>query len=271
MNVKLAAYTDEIFDDPDKAGELLVSKGIINVCLRRAWCRDISTMPDNALSILNDILIKRNLQPVLLHTDIGCVEPLKLLSEETKITRAFQICKFLKCKALRVGLGIAAKDAKEQPDIVQKWLSIISALSISYDVALLFEPELNSYYSHPASIAVVLNKHRRINLLFDPAMLVLRSKTNPFVKFWSLLKSRVSFIDIHDFKSRDSARPAGVGDAQLDAIVSDALASDFKGWFCIEPGLGKRYGDATTKDKTFLRALEAFESLVKRMQLPKVL
>ncbi|MCK9557560.1 MAG: sugar phosphate isomerase/epimerase [Candidatus Cloacimonetes bacterium] len=269
MSIKLAAYTDEVFDDPDKAGELLISKKITSVCIRRAWCRDVSSMPDNAIGILGGILSKYKLQPILLHTDIGCVEPEKLASEEAKLIKAFQICKFLKCKAIRVGFG--NKSTSDASEHVQKWASTVSSLSISYDMLPLFEPENNSYYDQAAAIAIFLNKFRRLSLLFDPALLVLRSKTNPFVKFWSLLKSRVGFIDIHDFKSRDSAKPAGLGDAQLDIIVADAIASNFSGWFCLEPGLGRRYGDAMTKDKTFLRAFDAYESLLQRVQLPKIL
>jgi hypothetical protein len=269
MSIKLAAYLDEIHDDPDKAGEVLVSKKITGVCLRRAWCRDISSMPDNAIGILGGILSKHNLTPVLLHTDIGCVDPEKLAAEEPKIVRAMQICKFLKCRSIRVGFGISTtKNVIEQ---VQSWSSAVSRLSISYDMMVLFEPDNNSYYNQPAAVAIFLNKHKRINLLFDPAMLVMQSKINPFVKFWSLLKSRVDSIDIHDFKSRVSAKPAGIGDAQLDIIVADAISSNFTGWFCLEPGLGRRYGDATTKEKTFECAFDAFESLLKRVQLPKIL
>ena len=269
MNIKLAAYTDEIYDDPDKSGELLVSKGITGVCLRRAWCRNIYDMPDNAIGILGGILAKHNLLPILLHTDIGCVDPEKLAAEEPKLVRAMQICKFLKCKAVRIGFGTL--NVNYNKEHVQRWLTTASSLSVSYDMTLLCEPESNSTYYDAAAIAILLNKHRRISLLFDPALLVMRSKINPFVKYWSLLKSRTSFIDIHDFKSRDSAKPAGLGDAQLDIIVADALASKFAGWFCLEPGLGRRYGDATTKEKTFLHALDAWESLLQRIQLPKIL
>ena len=269
MNVKLAVYTDEIFDDPDKAGELLASKKITGVCLRRGWCRDIYNMPDNAISILDGILHKHNLTPVLLHTEIGCINPNQLAAEEPKLVRAMQICKYLKCKAVRIGVGTMSD--KDDNELIQKWLSTASGLSISYDIQLLFEPETNSSYNQAAAIAILLNKFRRLNLLFDPALLVMRAKTNPFVKFWSLLKSRITFIDVHDFKTGDATKPAGFGDAQLDVIVADALASNFSGWFCLEPGLGRRYGDATTKDKTFLRAFDAFEALLQRIQLPKIL
>lgn len=267
MSVKLAVYTDEVFDDPDKACELLATKKVDGVCLRRGWCRDIYNMPDNAISILGGILNKHALAPILLHTEIGCISPSQLAAEEPKLVRAMQIRKYLKCKATRIGIGtISAKDDNE---LIQRWLPTASGLSISYDVQLLFEPETNSYYNQAAAIAILLNKSRRLNLLFDPALLVMRAKTNPFVKFWSLLKSRITFVDIHDFKTGDSAKPAGFGDAQLDVLVADALASNFSGWFCLEPGLGRRYGDATTKDQTFLRAFDAFETLLQRISYQK--
>ena len=226
-------------------------------------------MPDNAISILGSTLAKYNLLPVLLHTDIGCVDPEKLPAEEPKLVRAMQICKYLKCKAIRVGLGTLKVNYDKE--YVQRWITAISSLSISYDMIPLFEPESNSVYYNAAAIAILLNKCKRMNLLFDPAMLVMRSKINPFVKFWSLLKSRISFIDIHDFKSGDSAKPAGLGDAQLDIIVADALSSKFAGWFCLEPGLGRHYNGATTKDQTFLCAFNAYQALLQRIQLPKIL
>jgi len=269
MNIRLAAYLDEIDDDPDKAGQLLTSKHIQGVCIRRAWCRDISSMPDNAIGILSTILTKHQLIPVLLHTEIGCVSPEKLIDEEPKLIRAMQICKFLKCKSLRIGFGQSTtSNAIEQ---INRWLTTSSSLSISYDLSLILEPTFDCYHNQPASIAILFNKFKRINLLYDPALLIARSKINPFIKFWSLLKSRVSFIDIHDFKTGNSAKPAGYGDAQLDILIADAIACNFSGWFCLEPNLGRRYGNFTTKKDTFLYAFDAFEALLQRIQLPKIL
>jgi hypothetical protein len=270
MNIKLAAYIDEVCDDPDKSCELLVSKNINNICLRRAWCRNIYNMPDNAIGILNDILLKHKMTPILLHTDIGCVEPDKLITEESKLVRAMHICKYLKCRSLRVGLGLSS-NKENASECVLQWVTTISALSISYDLSILLEPDINCYYRQAAPIAILLNKFKRLRLLYDPALLVMQAKTDNFVKFWSLLKSKVSFIDIHDFKTGNSAKPAGYGDAQLDLLVADALSYNFPGWFCLEPGLGSRYGDIITKEKTFLCAFDAFESLLQRIQLPKIL
>jgi sugar phosphate isomerase/epimerase len=269
-SIKLAAYLDEASDDPAKSGEILMSKNISGVCLRRAWCRDINGMPDSALGTLSSILSQYKLSPVLLHTDIGCVLPEKLTEETPRLTRALQICKFLKCKSLRIGIGLASSST-EASEMVYRWLNTVTTLSISYDVSLLFEPDYTSYINTAGGIAVFLNKRRRFNLLYDPAVLVMRVKINPFVEFWSLLKSRINFIDVHDHKSGDSARPAGYGDAQLDLTIADAIASKFSGWFCLEPGLGRRYGDITNKEKTFLYSLDAFHSLLQRIQLPKIL
>ena len=276
MNIRLAAYLDEIHDDPDKAGELLTSKSISNVVLRRAWCRDIYSMPDNAIGILDSILTKRGLTPVLLHTDIGCVKPENLVTEEPKLVRAMQICSYLKCRAIRIGIGLIPADHintvyPNHIELIHKWLSYASMLSLSYDRSLLLELDYSCYYNQPASVTVLLNKFKRLGLIYDPALLVTRPRVDPFVKFWSLLKSKVGFIDIHDFKTGDSAKPAGFGDAQLDVLIADALVCKFAGWFCLEPNLGRRYGSATTKEETFLCALNAFEALMQRIQLPRIL
>jgi hypothetical protein len=269
MNIKLAAYLDEAGDDPAKSCEVLVSKNISGVCLRRAWCRDISSMPDNALGILDSTLSQHKLISVLMCTEIGCVPLEKLAEEEVRLTRAMQVCKYLKCKSIRIGLGLPSTSGTNYH--FERWIATAMAFSVSYDISLLFEPDYDSHVSQPAAVAIFLNKHRRFSLLYDPAVLIMRTRIDPFVKFWSLLKSRVSFIDIHDYKIGDAAKPAGYGNGQLDLTVSDAIASKFSGWFCLEPGLGKRYGDISGKEKTFLHAYDSFESLLQRTQLPKIL
>ena len=120
-------------------------------------------------------------------------------------------------------------------------------------------------------MALLLSRFKRIKLVYDPAQLVAQRKLDPFVKYWSLLKSSVAYIDVHDYQSGGSAKVAGYGDAQLDLTISDALATNFNGWYCIEPGLGKRHGTAQSKEDVFLRALTAFRELLTRTSMQKVL
>lgn len=272
--MKLAVYLDEAHDDPDKSGAIFSSNNINHVCLRRAWCRHISDMPDNAIAILESVLKKHNLIPIMLHTDIGCVKPYDLSKEKQRLVRALQICKYLNCKSIR--LGLCAQPSAKQHTLTENtmaWAATISQLSIDYNLLPIIETDQNSigFCDDPAAIMLFLNKFRRFSLLYDPGLLVSRIKCNPYIKFWSLLKPRIGFFDIHDVKNKDSSKPAGMGDAQLDITMSDALSCKFNGWFCLEPGLGARHGSATTKEKTFLCALDAFKSLLQRIQLPKIL
>ena len=238
-NLKFAVYLDEIDDDPSKACEVLSHNDVTSVCLRRAWTRDISAIPDEACSRLLDLLQSNGLDVVLLATSIGSVPPETLSQCEQQLDRALAVCNYFKCKAIRVFIG-KPSDPKKASKLLDAWLDLVSAKSLSANVAPSFELSLSLPVIEPAGLASLLNKHKRWSVIYDPAVLIMQRKMDPFTRYWSLLKQKVSHFDIHDFLIGKSPRPPGHGDAKLDLTLADAIGSGYRGWYCLEPGMGRR-------------------------------
>jgi hypothetical protein len=119
-----------------------------------------------------------------------------------------------------------------------------------------------AHHTQPAQVATLLSRFRRWRLLYDPVQLIIRQNQDPFLRYWTLLKSFTAAIDIRDFKIGYGFKPAGFGDAKISQTIQDVLKSDYKGWCFLEPSLGRRFGSATSKAETFKMALEALGVLM---------
>jgi sugar phosphate isomerase/epimerase len=264
--LKIAAYLDEPDDDPAHAGQVLVDLNINHVCLRRAWRRNIDSMPDQACELLKSTLDDHKLQPLILLSSVGDVEHDRLLSTQNIdfLTRCLDICTFFGCKGLCVGLGKSPATGNWIDKITQ-WMKVVDDKALESNIQPLFEVSHQSAINEPAIIVQLMVKHKRWRLIYDPANLVMLRMVNPYLKYWSLLKNMVSYFDIHDHKTGDSARPPGHGDCGLDLTINDTLVSGYKGWYCMEPGLGRRYGDKLSRRETFEYAFQTFHQLVSRV------
>lgn len=261
---KLAVYLDEIDDDPAKAAKVAVEMGITKVCLRTAWSREVAQLGDDACAILSNILATNNLSTVLLYSSAGEVAPSEFGSCTDQLNRAIAICHYFKCKSLRVGYGKSAKVDK-LINYVDNWCSQVTDRCLASDILPLLEITPDSPIQEPAAISTLLNRHKRIRLIYDPAMLVATRKIEPFTRYWSLLKHKVAFFDIHDYRSGEAPKPPGHGDGQLDLTLSDAILSKFSGWYTLEPGLGRRHGSRMTTQSTFAYAMTTLEAILKRI------
>ena len=268
--LKLAAYLDEASDDPAKACEILESEQIKHICLRRAWCRDIFSMQDSACSTLADTLKQHGLTPILLHTKAGDVPASELQSQIPIIKRSLMLCAYFKCQAMSISLGRTVKSDRVGDDITA-WITTVGQLCLAANVLPVYEIDPACHVFDAAHVALTLSKFKRLRLIYDPGLIISQRKLDPFVKYWSLLKDSVMYIDIHDHKNGESPRLAGYGDAQLDLTISDAMATNFGGWYCLEPNLGRRLGTIQTRELVFQCALKAFRALMDKIEMRKAL
>lgn len=265
-DLKLAAYLNEAGDDPKDAAATLKRNGIKHACLRRAWGRDIFRMTDNACGLVRDILEENELSPILLASTIGDVPIQTITDQEADLDRALMICNFLKCPTLQISLGNAVKGDINRKYLF-RWMEIVKDKCLLANVQPVFEIDYRHCINSPAEIAQILKQFTSWSLLYDPAHLVARRKVQPFTKYWSLLKERVSHFDIHDYAPGAGPRPPGHGNAQIDLTLNDAVISAFKGWYCLEPGMGRRYTNISGKKAVFEYALQGFKALFDRLDM----
>lgn len=263
-DLKLAAYLDEAGDSPGDACQTLVNLGISKVCLRTAWTRDISRMDDHALEILKDLLTAHGLQPVLLYSTVGDGPISNIVDQYCDAKRAIMVCEALGCRSVRFSLGRAVK-SDHNLRILARWMTTLSNDCLSANIRPVLNLDMNSCITQPAEIAKVLSEQKRWGILYDPVDIIATRRALPFVKYWALIKNRVEFIDLHDYHIASGPRPLGHGDAQVDLTLNDAILSQFRGWYCLEPGLGTRYDTIVGRDKLLRLQHDALKATFDRM------
>jgi sugar phosphate isomerase/epimerase len=106
-----------------------------------------------------------------------------------------------------------------------------------------------------AEVRSLLDAQPGIQLIYDPALLILRRVQDP-VTYWQALRRRIALVDLHDYQIGQSFRPIGHGDCGWERVRQELLkAKDL--WLLLEPGLGRLYGSVGTRAQTFAMAIEA--------------
>lgn len=258
---RFAAYLDEAGDDPASAIETLRLHGIGSACVRQLWTGNVLDASDQAVRKAKALLDDGGIKVVMLATELGDVPPEELSSVASdRLDRAFLLASFFGAAQVRFRAGRAASDRSGER-AVATWMGDIQARAIQANVTPLLEPSWDQYVSEPADVARALAAFPRWKLLYDPAQLCVQRRIDPFVKYWTLLKSKVAAIDLHDLKIGHNFRPPGQGDCYLGLTLRDAAESKYTGWYFLEPGMGRRYGPALTRRDTFALAVEALTML----------
>lgn len=253
QDLKLAAYLDEISDDPEAGSKLLLGHKIPYVALRHVWSDNICKISNIGHKRLTGILKDNGISTILIASEIGRTHGLK--ASDTVFNDAMNICKYYGAQYLRVFItNTVAIDE----------LHRMSAKCLDNNIKLLIEFSPDTPVCKPTDLALVLNEH--IKLLYDPATVIMKQNIDVFTKYWTLLKGNVAAVDVRDFKIGRGYKPPGFGDTKIGATISDAIASNYKGWFIIEPSLGRRYGTSTTKAETFRNALDGLDNILNPIQ-----
>jgi len=259
--LRVASYLEEVGEDPATSCDNLLELGIPYIALKHVWTGNIGTLSDIAYQKLRKIISDREMTVILIASDLGD-EPADRLDQisESKIDHIFNLASYFKAPMIRIGIG--KQCAQDCTSAIDRWMDKISTKAISANVTPVYEITHDSAITAPSGVANQLAKHKRWRILYDPAQFILRQKQNPFIKYWTLLKSSVEAIDIRDIKIGKGFKPAGHGDSKIDYAVKDAINSGYKGWYIMEPSFGRRHGSALTKKDTFKMALNAFDVLV---------
>lgn len=258
--IKLAAYLDEADDDPAAACKNLATKGIHYVVLRNAWKGNVCDATDAACQRLRKLLNDSSLSVVAIASDLGKADHLASVPA-AKVDRLFNLAAYFQAANVRVHVGNRTRSGPDLPAI-QTWMTMITDRCLSAGLTPLLELGDESAVRDPVAVAQLLAAFRRWKLLYDPAQLILRHKQDPFQRYWTLLKSFVAAVDLRDFKIGHGFKPVGFGDARLRETVAEGVSGQYKGWYYLEPSLGRKHGSAVTKWETFLLAHEALENLV---------
>lgn len=252
-DLKLAAYLDEVGDDPDLACKTLVNLGILYVALRHVWSNNVCDMSNIGHKRLKKILDDNNISTILIASELGKTQKISTITDD-QIDNAINICKYYNAPYFRIFLNYDTAD-------IDHWLSKVSKKCVDNNITPLFELP-DTQVCKPTVLAQLLSTHKNWRLLYDPASIIAKQNIDPFTRYWTLLKNHVSAIDIRDIKIGRGYKPAGFGDAKVNMTIKDAIHSNYNGWFIMEPSLGRKHGTAVTKGDTFQNALDGLEQIL---------
>jgi hypothetical protein len=256
--LKLAVYLDEAGDDLDSACSALKTHNLNYAVLRRVWTRHICDATDDECQTVRKTLTNSGISPVAISTDTGKV-PVGMLARINN-NRLFDLAQYFSVSQIKFAIGIKPAPAELTP--IHDWMNTVTDGCLKRNITPLFEVSDESAVHTAPDVAALLAKHRRWKLLYDPVQLILKQNQDPFVRYWALLKQFVGAIDVRDFKIGRGYKPVGFGDAKIGLTLKDAITSSFKGWYYLEPGLGRRHGDAVTRQGTFNLAVAALNVLL---------
>jgi len=260
--LKLAAYLDEVGEEPEKGCKTLNETGIFYAALRHVWTGNICGTSEVGHQRLSKILSDYNITIIMIASELGKVDSQQLARiSDDQIDDVINICKYYKAPMLRVFAG------EENPNISSEeigiWVKRVGEKCFFNGITPLLELTPKAQIHNAPEVAQLLVDNRQWRLLYDPVSLILKQNIDPFIRYWTLLKRYTAAIDIRDMKIGKGFKPPGFGDSRINMTINDALKSKFDGWFIMEPSLGRRHGSAVTKSDTFKFALEGLDYILK--------
>ena len=255
---KLATYLEEAGDDPALSCKTLISHNIRYVALRNISNNNICKVNDQICQNIKSVTKSSGVSIVMVSSDLGNVPSCDLMRiPKTEIDRVFHIVDYFKVPFVTINVGTYTNNGE---NAINEWMAMITEKAISFNITPLLEITHGSSLYKPENAINVLRKFKRWKLLYDPTQFIIRQSQDPFVRHYTLLKNYIGAIDKHDFKIGKGHKPAGFGDAKIEATLKDSI-NTFKGWYFLEPSLGRRFGSALTKQETFKFAVEALEAI----------
>ena len=259
--LKLAAYLDEAGEDPERGCQALNENQIFYTALRHVWTGNICGISDVGHQRLSKILADHDITTIMVASELGKVDSQQLARiDDGQIDQAINVCKYYHAPLLRVFIGLENRNITVAE--IERWMERIGIKCSDNNITPLLEIISGSQVHSAPEVAGLLSKQKLWKILYDPVALILKHNIDPFVRYWTLLKNHVAAIDVRDMKVGKGFKPAGFGDSKINMTISDALASQYKGWFILEPSLGRKYGTDITKSGTFKHALEGLDNII---------
>jgi len=197
--------------------------------------------------------IKSNLSGVELHCvalNIGYRE-----SPTDKILDAqFSIANYFKSKTVLFGLN---RLYFKNEEMVKNYFDMIVEKSVSFALVPMLDVSADCYFNEPDSLIRIMERYKKLRILYDPCRFMERSNTRPYHKWWKTIQPLVNAVVLRDYKTGYGFYPIGQGDCNLVETAKEFIESGGKN-LIFRPSLGRRYGNSVGKKQTFELALDCY-------------
>jgi len=248
MNMKLTGFADEADGQLVKQVEVLKKLKMSYVEMRGVDGNNLIFHTDEKVKEIKAYLDTNGIKLSALGSPlgkIGITDDFAPHMEQFK--RAVEIAHMMECKNIRMFSFYLPKDANtaDYEEAVIDRLGQFVDYATANDALLLHENEKGIYGEKAQECKILMDTFygEHFKAIFDFANFV-QAKENT-LEAYKILKPYIHYIHVKDAKwENGSVVPAGFGDGNVKAILSDLYANGFDGFLSLEPHLSDFVGFA---------------------------
>ena len=269
----LTGFADEIGPDLDEQLDTLASEGIKHLELRGVWRKGVLDLTDEELGRIADALTRRGMRVSAIGSPIGKIkvsDPFEPHLE--RFRRALFCARTLGAPFIRLfSFYVPPGEAERHRNEVIHRIRALAAEAEGSGVTLVHENEKHIYGDIPARcldlVEAVGKPHFR--LAWDPANFV-QCGVRPFTEGYESLRPYVAYVHVKDARlATGEVTVAGAGDGEVRPTLRALADSGFRGFFSLEPHLGRTPGYTRLNGaERFVAAARAFKRLLAEEGIP---
>ncbi len=270
--LRLSAFADEISTDPTEQVECLAALGISNIEFRSIYGTNVLDLEPNLHEEFRQLLRERGFHLSAIGSPIGKIPITQAFEPHLdRYAIALDLAEFYETPRIRIFSFYMPADVK--PEVYRQAvidrLGTLSELAEKRGITLMLENEKGIYGDTADRVADIIESvgSSALKHAFDPANYV--EVGQPVIAAWHRLKPHVGHFHVKDYvASTHKHVPAGQGDGEIPAVISDAVSHGFSGYVVLEPHLivaEKSYG--FTGPDRFAEAATALKRLLQERHL----
>ena len=269
----LTGFADEISPELDEQLDTLAEESISYMELRSVWNTNVLDLTDGELDRVKSAAALRGIGMSSIGSPIGKVPVTDPFGPHLeRFRRALYAADVLEAPYVRVFSFFIpeGQDPDQYREEVLDRMGILAGEAEDSGVTLLHENEKEIYGDVPSRCVDILAgvESPALRAAWDAANFV-QCGISPYKEGYASLRPYIEYVHVKDALS-DSNRvvPAGEGDGQLPETLSALRASDFDGFFSLEPHLassGKYSG--FSGPELFRKAAGAFKEVLRKQEI----
>ena len=269
----LTGFADEISPELDEQLETLAEESISYMELRSVWKTNVLDLTDGELDRVKSAAALRGIGISSIGSPIGKVPVTDPFGPHLeRFRRALYAADVLEAPYVRV-FSFFIPEGQEPDRYREEVIERMGALAGEAEdagITLLHENEKEIYGDVPSRCVDILAGvgSPALRAAWDAANFV-QCGISPHKEGYASLRPYIEYVHVKDALSgSDKVVPAGEGDGQLPETLSALRASDFDGFFSLEPHLASAGTySGFSGPELFRKAATAFKGLLRRQEI----
>ncbi len=269
---QLSAFADEVSQSLDEQIEILKSEGVLNIELRGVWDKNVLQLSAEEVKVIRRIAFDAGIGFSAIGSPLGKFPLDGELSEQLDSLKiALEYAEMLEAPYIRMfsfHIPQGDRPASHRTQVMD-WLGAMIREAEKTGIILAHENEKGIYGDTGARCLDLYEnlQSRSFTGIFDFANFV-QCGERPYEDCWKLLKDHTTYFHVKDARMEDGkVTPAGIGDGDVEKILSEAFDDGFDNYLTLEPHLSlaeANYGKTTPE--LFHSAVEALKDILGRVE-----